>query len=663
MEPFLIAVRTVHFAAAVSLTGVFAFACLIAGPAFRNSGARLADAGELRRRLAWLCWASLAVLVASGAAWLIAVAARMSGRPLDAVISQGVLAIVLLRTRFGEDWLARLVLAGLLSLCLATRRFRYPGGSAAAAWSGFGLSALVLGALVWAGHGAADLGVAGDVHLAADVLHMLAAGVWLGALVPLALLLAEARRAGDRRWATIARAATVRFSAVAVASVATLLASGIVNTWFLAGSVPALVGTDYGRLLLLKIGLFVAMLLVAAVNMLRLSPRLIDWASTRLPRTIAQLRRNALVESGIGLGVLAIVGVLGILVPGSHTEPRWPFPVVADLAALPAESRVLLAVVAAILCICAVAAVASAAAGRYRRAAVAAGGFAFCLAIGWLPLRSTIERAYPTSFYAPTELYAADSVVRGAALYAANCAVCHGATGHGNGPAAAGLPVRPADLTEPHLFAHRPGDLFWWVGHGRANGVMPGFAGVMKASERWDVINFVLSQAAGDLARQVGPKVTAAAAYPVPDFAFESAGVQDTLRRELQKGPVLLVLFAAAAPHARLQQLTAAQPRLAGAGLHVIVVSLAGPQKAPEGGAPTPVMVDVSADVIKALEMFQTAADAGETYLMLDRGGNVRARWTAAEAGGLPDTATLVADAAWAARFAVAAPSHAGHAH
>src|SRR5579863_5283499 len=138
MESFLIAARTLHFAAAVSLTGVFAFACLIAGPAFRSSGARLAEAGELHRRLAWLCWASLALLVASGAAWLIAVAARMSGRPLGAVISQDVLPIVLLRTRFGEDWLARLVLAGLLSPCLTTRRFRYPGGSAAAAWLGFG---------------------------------------------------------------------------------------------------------------------------------------------------------------------------------------------------------------------------------------------------------------------------------------------------------------------------------------------------------------------------------------------------------------------------------------------------------------------------------------------------------------------------------------------
>jgi len=72
-----------------------------------------------------------------------------------------------------------------------------------------------------------------------------------------------------------------------------------------------------------------------------------------------------------------------------------------------------------------------------------------CLAIGSLPLRPAIEPAYPTSYYSPTEPYAAASIVRGAAVYAENCVLCHGAMGHGDGPAAEGLPIRPADLTEP----------------------------------------------------------------------------------------------------------------------------------------------------------------------------------------------------------------------
>jgi len=120
-----------------------------------------------------------------------------------------------------------------------------------------------------------------------------------------------------------------------------------------------------------------------------------------------------------------------------------------DLATLTVGSRILLAILALGAFAFAIAAVVAAAAGHYRRMAVLAAGFALCLAIGSLPLRPAIEPAYPTSYYSPTEPYAAASIVRGAAVYAENCVLCHGAMGHGDGPAAEGLPIRPADLTEP----------------------------------------------------------------------------------------------------------------------------------------------------------------------------------------------------------------------
>jgi mono/diheme cytochrome c family protein len=345
-----------------------------------------------------------------------------------------------------------------------------------------------------------------------------------------------------------------------------------------------------------------------------------------------------------------------------HTEPGWPFPFRLDLLALTAGAKILLASLVALFCLCAIAAVSAAAAGHYRRSVGAAAGLVLCLAVGWLPLRPAIEPAYPTSFYAPAEPYAAASIVEGAAVYAANCALCHGASGRGDGPAAAGLPVRPADLTEPHLFAHTPGDLFWWVSHGRDHGVMPGFAKVLQPSRRWDVINFVRARAAGVLAGRIGPAVTTAAAPQVPDFTFETGGAQKTLQRILAKGPVLLVLFAPPAPVARLRQLAAAEPRLAAAGLHVAAVGLgASPEQSSEGGAPF--AIGVSHAAIATLSLFRTPADGGETELMLDRGGNVRARWTRSAPGGLAPPATLVADAEEVARIPVAAPSHAGHVH
>jgi putative copper resistance protein D len=277
--------------------------------------------------------------------------------------------------------------------------------------------------------------------------------------------------------------------------------------------------------------------------------------------------------------------------------------------------------------------------------------------VALVALSPGIVRAYPTSFYASTQPYAAPSIARGAPLYAQNCAECHGATGRGDGPLAGKLPIRPADLTEPHLFAHKVGEIFWWVSYGRDNGVMPGFADKLTSDQRWDLINFVLGRAAGILTQRVGSQLSTTTAPPFPDFAFEQNGAQNTLSQELKNGPVLVVLFATHPPHARLEQLAGLQPRLAAAGLHVVAVGL-GPSN-----NKGPLVVDVSQDVRAALALFQSPTDGGQTELMLDRGGSVRARWTASGAGGLADAGTLLSDAARVVSIPVAAANHAGHAH
>src|SRR5262249_47479742 len=134
------------------------------------------------------------------------------------------------------------------------------------------LASAFAAALVHSGHAAATAGWLGTFHRAADGLHLIAASAWLGGLLPLALLLAAARPAEISL--ALARDATLRFSTLGLISVGLLIATGIVNGWILAGSVPALIGTDYGRLLLAKVALFLAMVAVAAVNRLRLTPRL-----------------------------------------------------------------------------------------------------------------------------------------------------------------------------------------------------------------------------------------------------------------------------------------------------------------------------------------------------------------------------------------------------
>jgi putative copper export protein/mono/diheme cytochrome c family protein len=629
---------------------------LISWPAFRGAEAVRELQARLDRRLLALAWVSLLVAFATGAVWLVEIASQMSGQPLNAVMSSGVVGIVLRQTRFGEDWALRALIVVVLAVCLVAQ-----GRTRQNVWSWIGLvaSSAFVATLAWAGHGAAAEDLPFDViHLPADILHLLATGAWLGALLPLVLLLAQTRGDGSSAGVAVASVATSRFSILGMTSVGTLLVTGVVNTWFLAGTIPALVGTQYGQLLLVKVALFAAMIAVASVNRGRLMQSLADVASeaTLRLRAVGQLGRNASIEAGLGLFVLAIVAIIGTLPPGLHTEPTWPFPLRLDLGEIAAGAQTVLSIAAVAFVLFFATTVFTAGRRRYRGMAVSIAALILSGVVCWIALRPGIVAAYPTTYYAPTQPYAAPSVSRGAPLYAANCTRCHGAGGRGDGPLASTLPIRPADLTEPHLFAHEVGDIYWWVSHGLDNGVMPGFAAKLTPDQRWDVINFVRARGAGILADKAGSQITTAAAPALPDFAFEQNGAQNTLSQMVKKGPVLLVLFEGPAPRARLEQLATLQPRLGAAGLPVIAVGLSpSTEKAP-------LLVEVSDDVRAMLALFQSPND-GETEFMLDRGANIRARWTASGSSGLADAATLLGDAGRVASIPVAAANHAGHAH
>ncbi|HYL26901.1 MAG TPA: CopD family protein, partial [Candidatus Nitrosotalea sp.] len=530
----------------------------------------------------------------------------------------------------------------------------------AAGWTGLAAAAAFIASLAWAGHGAAAEDVPFDaVHLPADILHLLATGAWLGALLPLVLLLSQARRADTPESLAVARAATLRFSILGLSSVGALIATGVVNAWFLSGSVPALIGTRYGQLLLVKVAIFAVMIGFASVNHRRLVPCLADVASEAALRlqAVRKLGHNASVEASLGVLVLAIVGVIGILTPGLHAEPHWPLPFRLDLSEVPAGSQTVLYLATVAFALSLAATIFVASRRRYRAMAAAIVSLLVFGIVGWVALRPGIVRAYPTSFYASKEAYAAPSVARGAPLYSQNCTVCHGAQGRGDGPLAGKLPIRPADLTEPHLFAHKIGEIYWWVSNGRDGGIMPGFAGKLTPDQRWDLINYVLARTSGLLARGTGSQISTTTALPVPDFAFEQDGAQNTLSQMLKSGPALLVLYAGRAPLARIEQLARLEHLPAAAGLQIVAVGLGSSTEKASS------IADVSQDVRSTLALFRSHADGGETELMLDRNANVRARWTASGAGGLPDTATLLADSARVASIPVAAANHAGHAH
>jgi copper resistance protein D len=309
----LVYARALHFGATLTVAGVVFFVVFIAEAALREAGAPLS--GVVRRRLGWLAWIALIITVLSGAAWLFLVAQSISDQLFENVFSRGILWTVLSETDFGRDWLVRLALACLLGALfipfLSTKRAPAGWVNAIAVLA----AAALVGTLAWAGHAVGGSGIEGSVHPAADILHLIAAAGWVGALLPLALLLGTA--GCDARSLAAARIATVRFSTLGVVTVGTLLITGTINTWYLAGSISALTETDYGRLLLLKIALFFGMVAIAAFNRLRLTPLLIGGAGERAtPLVLRQLRRNVAIEIAAGAGILAIVAILGVTPPG-----------------------------------------------------------------------------------------------------------------------------------------------------------------------------------------------------------------------------------------------------------------------------------------------------------------------------------------------------------
>jgi len=291
IDPIVLA-RTVHIAATVLAAGTVCFLVLVAQPAFAGEGAALA---ALRRRGHIMVWSALLVAVLSGAAWLALLTADIYGAPIVAVCLHGGLWTVLTDTQFGAVWTARLALAVLLGLLLLWPALR---------WLQLAAAAALIALLAYVGHAGASPGAAGAAQLTADMAHLLAAAAWLGGLPGLAwLLLAQPE---------VAARAAARFSVLGIVSVATLIVSGLINSWNLLSGPRDLVSTGYGRLLALKLALFGAMLGIAAVNRFHLTP-LLAAAGAR-----AALARNSLAETALGLGVLLLVGALGTMAPTAH---------------------------------------------------------------------------------------------------------------------------------------------------------------------------------------------------------------------------------------------------------------------------------------------------------------------------------------------------------
>jgi copper transport protein len=84
----------------------------------------------------------------------------------------------------------------------------------------------------------------------------------------------------------------------------------------------------------------------------------------------------------------------------------------------------------------------------------------------------------------------AESIARGQDLYQQSCTMCHGLNGRGDGPLAATLNPRPADL-RTHVAQHTEGQLWLWLSDGVPGTAMPAFRSSLSDEDRWSLINYL----------------------------------------------------------------------------------------------------------------------------------------------------------------------------
>lgn len=285
---------------------------LVGGAAFRLFVSRPPVTGRGTSERVLLAAAAVGSVACLGTVPLRAMV--LSGRGLGSIVERDTLGLVL-TSRFGDAACLRLVALMLFGLALARpprgweRRVRVIRPGATVLMFGSvstrtiervmcaGASMVALASFSMVGHPQAT-DPRGPL-MAAQAAHVLAAGVWFGGGLLLALEIARQRHGGTARCS----AETVaRFSTVAGVALVLVAVTGTVLARSQLASAGALVSTGYGRALVAKLALVGLVVALGAYNHYRLVPVVVvedDAVAWRL------LGHTAAVEAmTIGVGIL-----------------------------------------------------------------------------------------------------------------------------------------------------------------------------------------------------------------------------------------------------------------------------------------------------------------------------------------------------------------------
>ena len=601
-----------------------------------------------RRRVVLLVLAAAfagAVATGLGVVGAAAAAAEISAFSIDG----SVIATFLTKTGVGRIAIIEIVCA--VAVCIP----------AVIAWVTLKKSAIsdlsLLSAAVIAGLGLAtfpfnshpvtlDQEVAG---LVSSIAHRLALAAWLGGLPALILLIGAGEVPDDTR--RVAAVVLRRFSRVAIVAMSIILVSGTLLTWFLVRNFPSLMGTDYGHLLVLKLVLLGGVLAIARSLQAQLLPRLELKPSDSVLRSYGN---RVKLETVIAVLIVVVASIMAGLAPPEHENIVWLLPFRFSLAAtwkvpwIPTRfigGTVLILAGLAVL-VFRLAPSLKPVWFRVGSNVSLAAGIVTMLAGSAIAFPAISVKAYRDTYLTTDIPYAAPSLAAGLRHFEENCAACHGVSGHGDGPLASSMPIKPADLSAPHTALHTAGDLYWWVTHGFEGSPMPGFGDVLTDNDRWDIINFLGAFAVGYQARIIEPKINPGQYWlGPPDFQVtEPSGNTNLLSDYQGKSALLVVLFSCAEANVaqettRLEQLLTASDNLAALGAKIILVApgkICDPLRKRAAGK-TLIVDHDTADVAATYGLFTRTflnrkmdvvrVPATHAEFLIDRSGYIRARW------------------------------------
>jgi putative copper resistance protein D len=310
----VIAIRFALYVDLMVLAGMTAFT-LYALTAAERASASLVLLRQIALVLAALGW----ILSGSG---LFVLAASMMGTSLFS-IDFATVQMIVVETSIGRAWIVRMM-ALFAAFVSALALDRFPATMHTLLLLA---SSIAIATLVWTGHAGATEGVAGTIHRLSDIVHMLAASVWVGGIISFAWLLFWPPGHSDEADLAITHRALGHFSRIGTVVVALIVLTGLVNSQILIGAanIGMIVTSPYGQLLLAKLALFGLMLVLAAANRWRLTPALkAGMASGSATAAVIALRKSLIAEGAAVLLILALVAWLGTLEP--HGVAGWERP-------------------------------------------------------------------------------------------------------------------------------------------------------------------------------------------------------------------------------------------------------------------------------------------------------------------------------------------------